>query len=168
MLFQFTSSLSLRDLGIAAISVAITTFANWLVNRRKSSAETKQITAQSIKEEAEAREISTRTIMEAQGRIVDLVEINSTLQQELIEKGMAIVEAGRRADNFEYELKRTQKAAQSLEDQIAVYELQLEKARVETKIEQLNEVTNGAPKPSGLAGCTCARITHLGVATQID
>lgn len=76
---------------------AIVAVLNWLSQKRKTSAEVLEIHATAAKHEVEAREASTRTIMAAQARIVELVDINVELQRE-------VVEAIRRADNFEFEL----------------------------------------------------------------
>ena len=76
---------------------AIVALINWLSGKRKTSAEVLEIHASTAKIEIEAREASTRTIMAAQARIVELVDINVELQRE-------VTEACRRADNFEFEL----------------------------------------------------------------
>lgn len=76
---------------------AIGIFIKWLTERKKTSAEVLEIHATRTKLELDAHEVSTRTIIEAQNTIVDLVDINRELQGELIE-------ACRRADNFEFEL----------------------------------------------------------------
>ena len=56
-----------------------------------------EIHASTTKIEVEAREASTRTIMAAQARIVELVDINSELQREL-------AEACRDRDDYEFRL----------------------------------------------------------------
>ena len=77
----------------------ITTVVTWLLNRRKTTAEVLEIHATAAKIEVEAREASVRTILAAQARIVELVDINGELQVESSE-------ACRQRDNFEFELGR--------------------------------------------------------------
>lgn len=101
---QDLSSLSLRELVAiiltsTTIGGAIGSFFQWLLHRKKSQSEAIQINAQSVKIEAEARQVSTRTILEAQERIIDQGEIISVLRDEL-------VEANRRSDNFEFDLRQ--------------------------------------------------------------
>ena len=62
---------------------AIVAVFNWLTARKKTGAEVLEIHATAARIEVEAREASTRTIMAAQARIVELVDINSELQREL-------------------------------------------------------------------------------------
>ena len=81
----------------------ITTVVTWLLNRRKTTAEVLEIHASAAKIEIEAREASVRTIMAAQARIVELVDINGELQVELNE-------VYRQRDNFEFELGRANHA----------------------------------------------------------
>lgn len=76
---------------------AISILIKWIAERRKTSAEVLEIHATAAKIEVEAREASTRTIMAAQARIVELVDINAELQNEL-------AEACRQRDNMEYQL----------------------------------------------------------------
>lgn len=101
---QDLSSLSLRELVAiiltsTTIGGAIGSFFQWLLHRKKSQSEAIQINAQSVKIEAEARQVSTRTILEAQERIIDQGEIISVLRDEL-------VEANRVRDNFEFDLRQ--------------------------------------------------------------
>ena len=110
----------------------------WLTTRKKTGAETVQITAQSVKIEAEAREIATRTIIEAQNRIVELADINADLQREN-------VEAVRKADNFEFELLGARGKITRLEEQIILYEAQLDKYRA---AEKLDQVLDKLPRPT--------------------
>lgn len=78
---------------------AIVALVNWLASKRKTNAEVLEIHATAAKIEVEAREASTRTIMQAQARIVELVDINAELQAEL-------AEVARQRDNHEYERGR--------------------------------------------------------------
>lgn len=75
---------------------AIVAVFNWLTARKKTGAEVLEIHATAARIEVEAREASTRTIMAAQARIVELVDINAELQAEL-------AEVGRQRDNHEYQ-----------------------------------------------------------------
>lgn len=74
---------------------AIVAVFKWLTEKRKTTAEVLEIHATAAKIEVEAREASTRTIMAAQARIVELVDINAELQAEL-------AEVARQRDNYEY------------------------------------------------------------------
>lgn len=126
---------SLQDWVFALVALILTnavtgSIVNWLASRKKTGAETVQIAAQSVKIEAEAREIATRTIIEAQNRIVTLADINADLQREL-------VEAVRKADNFEYELRGERTKVSQLNDQIVLYEAQLDKYRAAEKLDQV-------------------------------
>lgn len=101
---QDLSSLSFRELlaiiaGSSGVGAAIGAFFQWLLQRKKYHSEAINISAQSVKIEAEARQVSTKTILEAQERIVDQGEIIYVLRDEL-------VEANRQRDNFEYDLKQ--------------------------------------------------------------
>lgn len=101
---QEFSSLSLRELlaiilSSSGVGAAFGAFFQWLLNRKKSHSEAINISAQSVKIEAEARQVSTKTILDAQERIVDQGEIIYALRDEL-------VESNRRSDNFEYDLKQ--------------------------------------------------------------
>lgn len=101
---QELSSLTLRELlaiiaGSSSIGAAIGAFFQWLLQRKKIHSEAINISAQSVKIEAEARQVSTRTILEAQERIVDQSELISKLRDEL-------VEANRQRDNFEFDLRQ--------------------------------------------------------------
>ena len=118
---QPTSPLTMREnlyLLIAGILASLLTAAGGiagilvkgLLDRRKEKAHVVQIAAGSVKIEAEAKEVTNRIILDAQERIVELVEINSELQS-------ALVEAERLRDNFEFELRdeRFKKAQMSTE-----------------------------------------------------
>lgn len=101
---QDLSSLTFRELlaiifGSSGIGAAIGAFFQWLMQRKKIHSEAINISAQSVKIEAEARQVSTRTILDAQERIVGQSELISRLRDEL-------VEANRRADNFEFDLRQ--------------------------------------------------------------
>lgn len=101
---QDISSLTFRELlaiilSSSGLGAAVGAFFQWILHRKKTQSEAINITAQSVKIEAEARQVSTRTILEAQERIVDQSELISSLRDEL-------VEANRARDNFEYDLKR--------------------------------------------------------------
>lgn len=101
---QDMSSLTFRELlaiilSSSGLGAAIGAVFQWLLHRKKTQSEAVHITAQSVKIEAEARQVSTRTIIEAQERIVDQVDLIARLNDEL-------VEANRRSDNFEFELKQ--------------------------------------------------------------
>ena len=87
---------------------AIVAVINWLTGRRKASAEVFEIHASTTRIEVEAREASTRTIMAAQARIVELVDINSELQREL-------AEACRERDDFEFQLGQQRLALEQLQ-----------------------------------------------------
>lgn len=78
---------------------AIVALVNWLAGKRKTNAEVLEIHATAAKIEVDAHEASTRTIMAAQARIVELADINHDLQRELSE-------ACRQRDNFEFDLKQ--------------------------------------------------------------
>lgn len=80
---------------------AIVAVFNWLTARKKTGAEVLEIHATAARIEVEAREASTRTIMAAQARIVELVDINAELQAEL-------AEVGRQRDHYEFERGRLQ------------------------------------------------------------
>jgi hypothetical protein len=122
----------LAILTLALTNATTAAVVNWLTTRRKVTAETVQITAQSVKAEAEARQIANATLMAAQNRIVELVEINSELQRENIE-------AVRKSDNFEYELGQTRRTVADRDKQIEVYEMQLDKYRAAEKLGQVLE-----------------------------
>lgn len=77
----------------------ITSVVTWLVTRRKTSAETLVLRATETKIEFEAHEVSTRTILEAQARIVELVDINADLHVEL-------TEISRERDNLDFNLRQ--------------------------------------------------------------
>lgn len=101
---QEISSLTFRELlaiiaGSTTLGTAMGAFFQWLLQRKKFHSEAINISAQSVKIEAEARQVSTKTIMDAQERIVDQAELITKLHDEL-------VEANRQRDNFEYELKQ--------------------------------------------------------------
>lgn len=101
---QELSSLSLRELLAVIITSAtgggaVGAFFQWLLQRKKTHSEAININAQSVKIEAEARQVSTKTILEAQERIVDQGELIYALRDEL-------VEANRQRDNFEFDLKQ--------------------------------------------------------------
>lgn len=101
---QDLPSLTLRELlaiilTSTSLGGAVGAFFQWLLQRKKSASEAVHITAQSVKIEAEARQVSTRTIIEAQERIVEQVDLIARLNDEL-------VEANRRSDNFEFDLKQ--------------------------------------------------------------
>lgn len=76
---------------------AIVAVFNWLTARKKTGAEVLEIHASTAKIEVETREASNRTILAAQARIVELVDINVDLQREL-------GEACRDRDDFEFQL----------------------------------------------------------------
>lgn len=101
---QDLSSLSFRELlaiivSSSGVGAAIGAFFQWLLQRKKYHSEAINISAQSVKIEAEARQVSTRTILEAQERIVEQSELISALRDEL-------VDANRTRDNFEFDLKQ--------------------------------------------------------------
>lgn len=74
---------------------------DWFSNRRKSSAEVVEINARSVKIRAEARQLDSDMVIRASERIEELLEINSALHNELIE-------ANRRLDNSDFELRQAQ------------------------------------------------------------
>lgn len=101
---QELSSLTMRELvaiiaSSSGVSAAIGAFFQWLFTRKKNQSEATQINAQSVKIEAEARQVSTKTILEAHERVVEQSQIIYVLRDEL-------VEANRIRDNFEWELKQ--------------------------------------------------------------
>lgn len=101
---QDLSSLSFRELlaiiaGSSGLGAAVGAFFQWILQRKKFHSEAINISAQSVKIEAEARQVSTKTIIEAQERIVDQVDLIARLNDELLE-------ANRRSDNFEFDLKQ--------------------------------------------------------------
>lgn len=101
---QDLSTLTFRELlaiiaGSTGLGTAMGAFFQWLLQRKKYNSEAINISAQSVKIEAEARQVSTRTILDAQERIVEQSELISKLRDEL-------VEANRQRDNFEYDLKQ--------------------------------------------------------------
>lgn len=101
---QDISSLTFKELlaiiaGSTGFGTAMGAFFQWVLQRKKTQSEAIQITAQSVKIEAEARQVSTKTIMDAQERIVDQAELITRLNDEL-------VEANRQRDNFEFDLKQ--------------------------------------------------------------
>ena len=79
------------------IGLLISKIAGWATGHTR--AEVVEIRARSVKLGTEAEVLSAQEIRESTARIVQLVEINSKLQEELSE-------IGRQADNFEFELKR--------------------------------------------------------------
>jgi hypothetical protein len=79
------------------VTLLINKISNWTSGR--SRAEVVEIHARSVKLGTEAQAISAQEIREATSRIVELVDINSQLQEELSE-------AARRRDNLDFDLKR--------------------------------------------------------------
>lgn len=101
---QDLSSLSFRELlaiivSSSGVGAAIGAFFQWILQRKKYHSEAINISAQSVKIEAEARQVSTKTILEAQERIVEQGEIIYALRD-------ALVDANRERDNFEFDLKQ--------------------------------------------------------------
>lgn len=114
------SSLSPRQFALWALATLFTSglmtyVVTWLLNQRKYRAEILNVSAGSVKIQAEARQIDATTVMELVERVRELVEINSQLQDELNE-------TGRQRDNCEFELKREQEAREQLQIQNALRE----------------------------------------------
>lgn len=95
MLGQFISGLLLLITG-SGIGAGVI---GWLANRRKQRAEVVEISAQTVKVQAEARQLDTDTVIRASERIEDLLDLNSALRDEL-------VEVNRRLDNAQFELRQ--------------------------------------------------------------
>lgn len=113
---QDIPSLTLRELlaiivSSSGLGAAVGAIFQWLLHRKKTQSEAVHITAQSVKIEAEARQVSTKTIIEAQERIVEQVDLISRINDEL-------VEANRQRDNFEWELKQANFKIGQLEREI--------------------------------------------------
>jgi len=111
--------LTLREALYGTISGAVSAIIVWLAGRRKANAEAVHIHAQSVKVSAEAQQVSTQTIIEAQNYVRELLEINGTLRNEL-------VEANRRLDNVDFDLKQTRYEMAQMESEAKLREYLIE------------------------------------------
>jgi len=74
---------------------------NWLANRKRQKAEVVEISAQTVKVHAEARQLDSQTLIRASERIEELLDLNSALRDEL-------TEANRQLDNVQFDLRQMQ------------------------------------------------------------
>lgn len=112
-------------------STTLATIVGWLLTRQRQRAETVEIHARTVKVEAEARQVSTHTIIEAQQRIVAQGEMIGKLQDLLIE-------ANRERDNFEYELGQERHERLQLETRHKLAVTQIDKMHLTLKAHGLN------------------------------
>lgn len=89
----------LAVLALLLTGSSLSSVIHWLVNRRKAKAEVVEINAQTVKVQAEARQLDTDTVIRASARIEELLDINTALRNELIE-------ANRRLDNSDFDLRQ--------------------------------------------------------------
>jgi len=107
------------------------TVINWLINRHRSRAETVEIHARTVKVEAEARQVSTQTIIEAQERIVEQGKLIGTLQD-------ALVDVNRDRDNFEFELQQVKRNFDQLSTRHGLALIQIERMHLTLSNHELN------------------------------
>lgn len=126
-----TSLITFREVVYGFIATSLASVIAWLLGRRKSNAEAVHIHAQSVKVSAEAQQVSTHTIIEAQNTIAELLQINSALRDEL-------TEANRRQDNVEFELRTERFERAQLETRTRLLLIQSEQMYHVLKLNGLN------------------------------
>lgn len=109
----------LAVLVLLATGSSVSAVIHWLVNRRKTKAETVEISAQTVKVHAEARQVDTETVIRASERIEELLELNATLRTELIE-------VNRRLDNADFDLRQARYEIAQMETRSKLREYMIE------------------------------------------
>lgn len=109
----------LAVLVLLATGSSVSAVIHWLVNRRKTKAETVEISAQTVKVHAEARQVDTETVIRASERIEELLELNAALRTELIE-------VNRRLDNADFDLRQARYEIAQMETRSKLREYMIE------------------------------------------
>lgn len=100
---------------------------NWITTRRKQKAEVVEINAQTVKVQAEARQVDTETVIRASERIEELLDLNDALRTELIE-------ANRRLDNAQFDLRQARFDVAQMKTQAELQEHLLEQLQAASKL----------------------------------
>lgn len=113
---------------------------DWFKNHRKAKAEVVEISAQTVKVQAEARQLDTETVIRASERIEGLLEINSDLRNELIE-------SNRKLDNAQFECRQKDYEISKLTKEAELREYFIEQLQAANKLGILLKDLPPKPKP---------------------
>lgn len=100
---------------------------DWARNRRRAKAEVIEISAQTVKVQAEARQVDTETVIRASERIEELLDLNDSLRSELIE-------ANRRLDNTDFDLRNAQTEIKQMKTASELREYLIEQLQAANKL----------------------------------
>lgn len=100
---------------------------DWARNRRRAKAEVIEISAQTVKVQAEARQVDTETVIRASERIEELLDLNDSLRSELIE-------ANRRLDNTDFDLRNAQTEIKQMRTASELREYLIEQLQAANKL----------------------------------